>query len=477
MKIAALEVDRTRAWTWALALAATPVLGLVLAFRPWLAAGALLGAGAVAATLYRPLIVIGAMLAIGPLDLALLTGGEKKGLLEGLGGIDMNGIRLLAVIAGLAAVVLTDRRVLKAATGPRARWYFLFLAYAGATLALSGSLLHGARLLAKMAYPALFFVTVLGVARNREELDRLVDWTLIGAAVICVAINPVLAALGGYEINQTGHIRIQGAGVHENPFSFWLVMMLLVAVARFDARRQWRYLVLGVIFVGWLAATRTRISFAALLAALTAVALYAGVVYRDRRILAGTALIGGLVLYLLYPVVMERTLGYVPGVGELWALVQDPSTLYRRVNWSGRDVFWPVLFAAFLGNPVLGQGLGSSTRLMRETFPMEWAGVAHNEYLRLAVDTGVIGLGLYAFAMWRWLVGALKAGVRGGEPVREFALPAIGGILALAIVSITDNTFDYYAAFTQYVGFFAAAVLVAAREAGGEAGPGEVPAA
>jgi hypothetical protein len=49
---------------------------------------------------------------------------------------------------------------------------------------------------------------------------------------------------------------------------------------------------------------------------------------------------------------------------------------------------------------------------------------------------------------------------RGGDGrAREFALPAFAGILAWAILSVTDNVFDYYAPFTQYIGFLCAGAL------------------
>jgi hypothetical protein len=52
----------------------------------------------------------------------------------------------------------------------------------------------------------------------------------------------------------------------------------------------------------------------------------------------------------------------------------------------------------------------------------------------------------------------------GAAGALEYALPAFGAILAWAVIAFTDNAFDYYAQYTQYVGFYCAAALVAARE-------------
>src|SRR5690606_39180512 len=84
------------------------------------------------------------------------------------------------------------------------------------------------------------------------------------------------------------------------------------------------------------------------------------------------------------------------------------------------------------------------------------------EYLRLTAETGIIGGLLFMIAIVVWFRAALRAGRVPDPRVREFAFPAIGGILAWAVIAITDNAFDYYAQFTQYIAFFCAAALAAA---------------
>ena len=110
--------------TVAVAILAT---GYGLAASPLLAAGAVLGVLVLAVTLSWPTVVVAIMLALGPINLAFLTGGAKE-LLPGLGGLDMSGIRLVGVSAGLGMVVLTRKDLIQALASPPARWYVLFLA-------------------------------------------------------------------------------------------------------------------------------------------------------------------------------------------------------------------------------------------------------------------------------------------------------------------------------------------------------------
>jgi O-antigen ligase len=119
-----------------------------------------------------------------------------------------------------------------------------------------------------------------------------------------------------------------------------------------------------------------------------------------------------------------------------------------------------------------GLGLGSSSAVIRENFPAHDVGVAHNEYLRVATDTGLIGSLLYFIAILSWIGAVARGAWRQDEArVREFALPALGTIAAWMFIAFTDNPFDYYGYFTQYVGFLCAGTLVAVRLAQKGAGP------
>jgi O-antigen ligase len=94
--------------------------------------------------------------------------------------------------------------------------------------------------------------------------------------------------------------------------------------------------------------------------------------------------------------------------------------------------------------------------------PAEWGTIVHNEYLRLITDLGLLGGVWYAAAIGAWFVGVARAGRSADPLVREYAPTAVGALVVWGVVAFTDNAFDYYAPFTQFVAFFCAATFAAA---------------
>jgi O-antigen ligase len=446
--------------TTTLVVVALLATGYGLAANPLLAAGAVLGVIVLAVTLTWPMVVVAVMLALGPVNLGFLTGGYKE-LLPALGGLDMSGIRLVGISAGLATVVLTRADLLKALVAIPARWYVLFLAWAGATLAFSPASLEGLRLLLKLAYPLLIFLVVAAPERRVGELHRLGDWALWGATLLLL-INPIFVVNGSYVLESNEWFRVSLPGSHQNPLSFYLLAIVMICIGRFRARGQARYLLLGSVATVWIALTLTRITFLASFVAMAIVTLHTAIADRNWRVLLAAAVFAVILGGLALEGVLVRTFGYLPNPGQLLALMLDPVTLYQAINWQGRDTLWGILILSFQASPVVGSGLGASSMAIEAVLGETM--VAHNEYLRLAVDTGLIGCLLFFLAMRSWIGASMQAMRRVGRKADEYAMPALALIAAYGVIALTDNALDYYGPLTQYVGFLAAACVVLGRE-------------
>lgn len=450
-----------------LGLCALLAAGLTLS--PWVTSGVVLGAAILALCLFQPLLVLGAMLFFGLVDLSLLTGGWKSLFVEA-GGLDMNGIRLMGVAVGFSAVVLAHgpaREVLWSRVG---RWYTLFLLVAASTLVVSWSVLDGTRLWFKLAYPFLVFVLVLRVPTRREDLARLADLTLAGAAFVALILNPLLVLFGAYTVDLDGQIRLTELSAHQTVAAPYFVLMILMSLTRYATRRQVRYLALAAACAPWVVIALARMAFMEAMVGLMILGLTGALAARNYRLVAGTALAAVVMAALLVPVVLQRSLGYVPGLSELPGLLRDPLWLAQHVNTEGRAFMWPIVLNAFLQHPLLGVGLGSTLPMLVSSVTGGYNDV-HNEYLRIAASTGLIGAGLLAGAVGGWLVRVVRLVRSDDALVREFAFPAVASVAVLALDCFSANTFDYYTQIVQFVFFLLAGTMAATSLAQGEGAP------
>jgi O-antigen ligase len=460
-----LTYDRPNTQLIAAVLLGVAAVGIAFGIvnMPWIVTGAVLGATVLAVALTAPLVLVAVMLMIGPVDLSFLTGGFKS-LFPGLGGLDMNGIRLLGASAGFLAYITFEPRSRRAAVGPLGRLWLVFLAFAFATLAFSLDRLEGMRLLLKLAYPFMTFLIVIGLSDSRERVFQLMKYTLIAACVLTVIVNPILALNGGYQVDWQGFLRVSGLGKGNNTFAFYCTAMLMIVFTRFVLRLQFRYLLLAIVMVTWIALTVTRIAALASVLGLATVGVLAALQLGNRKILVGSAVAAAIIGAFLLPNVLARSLGFVPTPAEFFALIRNPAAMYESINWQGRQLIWAVLWAAFMVSPIVGRGMGSSTAILHENFP-QGIGVAHNEYVRLGTETGLIGVALFGAAVVAWLLAAIRMSRHADRGVREFAIAAVAIIMVFAVISFTDNSFDAYTDFTQYIGFLMAGAVVSQADA------------
>ena len=104
---------------------------------------------------------------------------------------------------------------------------------------------------------------------------------------------------------------------------------------------------------------------------------------------------------------------------------------------SGRDIIWPFFEAAFAKSPVFGWGVGAGKVVVDPDSPtakLLGTTAAHNEYLRIGVDGGYVGIamvmGFLALWTWHWSRGINRSD--------RIILRLV--MFGFALQSITDNT-------------------------------------
>jgi O-antigen ligase len=279
-------------------------------------------------------------------------------------------------------------------------------------------------------------------------------WSWICKAVILIPLLSVAAALMtqvvGFYPAFDANWRLQG--LHSPPFlAGFCVTAVFAATLEYLRSFQTRWLVLGAAAMAVLLGTQAR-------APLIAVVLFLLVVLilSDRRTFPlkrkVDLLMGGMLpaMLLFGPLLLVAADRFFGG-----------DSLGNEFNFSGRDIIWPYFLDAIENRPLFGYGLGAGKLIVDPLDPkirLIGSNAAHNEYLRLSVDAGILGCALIigSLMVWVW------TGTRRVASQDRLVLRA--AIAAALLHTGFDNTLIASTAVAQFVWFTAA--LARARAEG-----------
>ena len=373
------------------------------------------------------------------LDTLLRAGGAGGGGVAALG----------AAVVKLVPFALAASLILRYGFASAINWPFLAFA---AIAALSLAILPMGQVIGTGEMIRSFVGSTAPFALGFALAPRSV-WT---ALVRGAALVPVISAVTGLASDVAGFYpafdrfgRFQG--LHSPPFlAGFCTTAIFAAVLEYLRGFRPLWLILGGLNLAILLATQAR-------APLVAAALFLALVFllSDRRVFPlrrkVDLLMGGMVpaLLLLGPFLayaLRRFINDGAGGGGL--------------NFSGRDIIWPYFIEAIEARPLFGFGLGAGKLIVDPEDPtirLLGSNAAHNEYLRLSVDAGVVGCALIFVSIIAWIWG----GTRRAAPADALVLRA--ALVAVLLHSGFDNTLIASTAVMQF-SFFAAALARARIE-------------
>jgi putative inorganic carbon (HCO3(-)) transporter len=442
-------------WVWA----AIPAAGLALALLPlrWLAV-AVPAAIVVGLTLVRPAV------ALCLLCLAIPFGSLAEVRVAGLAVGPAEALLALAFAAWLARTVALREENWR---WPRlAAPLALFIGAALLSWLNAASLTLAAKETIKwLEFLALLFMVANGVDRAQS---RAVVASLLLAGVAQAALGAVqFFTRSGPEFFAMGRfLRAYGTFEQPNPFGGYMGLVAPLALAlglEGLNRRPSAATPVGAAVPGWLAYLAAG-AFLATAAGLGmsgsrgawlafAAAFCAVIGMRSRRaavaftaLLAVAALIvllGGVSLLspLIGPAIGQRLTSFVPLIGAR----DVPAIEITDANYANveRLAFWQAALDMWRDRPWLGVGFGNYAAAYPRYALPKWRaslGHAHNYYLNVAAETGLLGLAAY-LALWLaafWQTA--RAARREGDPyVRALALGALGVLVHVSVHNVVDN--------------------------------------
>jgi O-antigen ligase len=428
-------------------------LALVIALMPlgWVALFVLGGIAVLATLVYPPLGVLFIVPAI--------PFGSLRQVQVGVINVGVAEVLVALVLAAWLMRMVAQREI-------RIRWPplalplaiflgVLFLSSLGAT-----SLQHSAKEIVKWLEVFALYVLVANEMDGRW-IRALVFVVLgTGALVALQGMYQFLFQVGPEEFVLFGRfMRAYGTFEQPNPYAGYLGLTLPVAVGLIAAtavpvgeRIPGRWIVWaggsGVLMLAALIMSWSRGAWLGLAAAVAATFL--AVVARSGRAAVLAVVFVVLIVYLLLagglalvpPSIIQRFSDFLPyvGVGDVRGVeITDANfaILERMAHWQSALDMWR-------DRPWLGVGIGNYESVYaRYRLPL-WPyalGHAHNYYLNIAAEAGLLGLLAYLVLWGAALVGAWRAAWRSSGWYWGVALGVLGVLVHLSVHSFFDNLY------------------------------------
>jgi O-antigen ligase len=266
--------------------------------------------------------------------------------------------------------------------------------------------------------------------------------------LVAVYLSLAIPALvGAYQVaTKTGfHVsaefsRVRGTFDHPNPFSIYLTMLIVMGVALLlkIERRVVKLLLIGAVALCsvFLLLTYTRSAWIATLAGLLVVAFYEG-----KRLLPIMGFAVVLVVMLVPSVAMRFS---------------DLSTQTTQSGAAGNSLVWRFEYwqqaLQLSDNPAVGAGLRT---VQAET---DVSKEPHNDFIRVYVETGLIGLSAYLWFLFSLARTARRSIRNTRSPLEHSVAVGFAGCLAaFLLLSLVSNVISQLVILWYFLAFAVAA--------------------
>jgi O-antigen ligase len=325
-------------------------------------------------------------------------------------------VSVLLIVLGVFYIVYRRVPILRYRdTGP----WLLFLAISGVSIFYSAD-----RLLSTadwLRLVSVFFVYVLTRAlfRGEAKLRRVLFVIFLSALVpVLVAYTQLFTGMASVLNMKSG--RLLGTFFHPNAFASYLLVMLVFATALALEReslvsRRFLGFMIALIFLIFVL-TFSRGAWVVFLFAM----LFMGT-FRYRRILG------------LLPVALVVVAFSMPAVIDRLYDAFDPTYQRGRDAWTWRLEAWSDILPLVREKPFFGHGLSQ--------IESEMGYLAHNDYLRLMVEVGLVGFLAYLVLMWTLLGRTLRDyRLAASNVAKSFQFGLLAMTLGFLIREFADNT-------------------------------------
>jgi len=339
----------------------------------------------------------------------------------------------------------------------------LFIGASTFSLVHAQSLPLAAKELAKWVELLVILLIVTDVVSRTGRHNHILVACLLSAGV-------AQAILGAYQfLTRSGpeffafgrFLRAYGTFEQPNPFGGYMGLILPLALALVLGSHSHEYPPwLKWLALGSLAVTGAGLAMSgsrgAWLGAAASISILTVAYGRQGRLflLVGVLLVGAAGVLggaaLIPDQVIDRITGFVPLVSGLGAGRTVTGIEVTDANYANleRLAFWQAAADMWSDRPWLGVGIGNYQAAYAQYSLPKWRtalGHAHNYYLNIAAETGLLGLSAY-LALWTATIWRLAKTARGAQSafVKALALGALGVVVHASVHNLVDNLWVHH---------------------------------
>lgn len=264
----------------------------------------------------------------------------------------------------------------------------------------------------------IFYISIYFFFYDYADLKNII--LVLITSLIIPSIVSVEQLIKGEQIYDAGFLRIFGTYIHPNMLAFYLITIGLLIISLILSKnkilnRSFGLTLLVVISV-LLILTYTRSAWLGFCLGLIAL-----LNFKKRKAIP---------IVIMFAMLIH----FIPSIQHRFSDIWDNSIRadYSMSSWQWRTMFWEKTIGGASKNPLFGIGLG--------TFPLVNILYAHNDYLRMFVETGILGLGTYVFLFLSIIFNAFKK-IKESQNyvIRDTSLAVFAIGCAYLLISFSDN--------------------------------------
>jgi len=297
------------------------------------------------------------------------------------------------------------------------------------------------------AYVGVFLLAALCVKNGVNLRSALGALLVTGCAILVLGLIEALTGMNILEKYATSPIplagslgglgRIAGPWMHPNRMASYSLIVWSVALALLLTRRSklgWAAWPIAVIVPGVMFPTQSLSGLAGMVGVVAGVCI----LYRKlRKKVAGLLVVLVMAGLALSAVVAVRGLSFQETVE---AKIESVETTFG----AGRFLLWPATLQLIYENPLAGSGTGSFSTAIEHSgrMPLSWIPThAHNTYLHIAAENGLVGLGLFVLFVVLYVRHFFKERIKFSGDTPEAVFNASGLALAALLCVGLGETF------------------------------------